>query len=96
MIQSFAKLNIPMNQYGVDAASISLYKIGSVSKIAALVVHKDLKTIICKHSLINTVHIQHEQHSGTLNLGYVTASLRALKIITLNRKNKNHRLIALK
>jgi cysteine sulfinate desulfinase/cysteine desulfurase-like protein len=85
-----------MSEMHLDAVSVSFYKVAGPQRVAMLVINKKLKSVVCKHVLINTSLMKNEIHSGTLNLAYVTAADRALFTITNNRRAKNRRLLKLK
>ena len=78
-------------------ASVSFYKVFGPNRIGALAVSKQALGIITKHPLINTSLLESDStHGGTQSMALVAAALNSLKVVSINRQNKNKRLGSLR
>lgn len=77
--------------------SISFYKIFGPNRIGALVTRQTALDIIRAHPLINTSLLDSDQtHGGTQSMALVASALNSLKVVSINRANKNRRLANLR
>ncbi len=78
-------------------ASVSFYKVFGPNRIGALAVSKQALDVIKEHPLINTSLLESDStHGGTQSMSLVAAALNSLKVVSINRHNKNKRLASLR
>ena len=78
-------------------ASVSFYKVFGPNRIGALAVGKNTLDVITQHPLINTSLLDSDNtHGGTQSMALVAAALNSLKVVSINRLNKNRRLGSLR
>lgn len=96
-MQAFGKYGVPFDAAGLDMASISYYKAFGPNRIGALVVGRRALDMVTQNPLINSSLMQSDlTHGGTQSMALVAAALNSLKVVSINRSNKNKRLLALR
>jgi cysteine sulfinate desulfinase/cysteine desulfurase-like protein len=74
-------------------ASVSYYKVFGPNRIGALVFNSKTRDIILSHPLIDSTLLASDlTHGGTQSMALVAAALNSLKVVSINRHNKNKRL----
>ena len=84
---------MPFDSAQLDMVSLSYYKVFGPNRIGALVVGRKALQMVLKHPLINSSLLQSDStHGGTQSMSLVAAALNSIKIVSINRANKNARL----
>jgi cysteine sulfinate desulfinase/cysteine desulfurase-like protein len=96
-VQAFGKYQVPFEEARLDMVTVSFYKIFGPNRIGALATRQGALDIIKAHPLINTSLLDTDStHGGTQSMALVAAALNSLKVVSINRPNKNKRLASMR
>lgn len=87
-VQSFGKYQIPMNEYQIDALSVSMHKLNGPQGIGLLILSNRLFDKIKKHPLICGEQYDGAR-GGTYNIAAIASSYKSIKEAIMDRTNKN-------
>jgi len=91
-VQSFAKLDIDVQQLPVDLVSVSAHKIYGPKGIGALYIKKGVKITQLSHG----GHHERGLRAGTENVPGIVGFAKAVELAAEDRKGKNNRLVELR
>jgi cysteine desulfurase len=95
IVQSFGKYSIPMNEWRIDALSVSYHKIYGPQGIGLLIVNNSLLSKIQMYPLIAGSQ-NYGARGGTINIAGISGGHAALLNVIDQREKKNNRLFEMK
>lgn len=95
LVQSFGKYSIPLQNWGIDAASVSCHKFYGPQGVGYLIVNPNLFKEIQQHPLIYGSQNQGAR-GGTTNISGINSAYTALSKVIQNRSEKNNKLLTMK